>query len=262
MMEDTLLDSWEGKRAALIIAHPGHELRIHHWLERARPLVFVLTDGSGNTKSSRIDSTTEIVKKAGALIGSVYGRFSDKQIYAGILTQNVGMFSAIADEIAEILNREGVEYVVGDAVEGVNPTHDLCRLIANSALMRLKKTTQAWPENFEFPVEGPPNDCPPEDLPKAIQLNLSDEAFQRKVDAVRGYAELAVDVDRILASNARDAFRFECLRPVDYDLEVGHRFQHPCIYEVYGAKQVAAGYYKDVIRFRDHMAPLARALAP
>jgi hypothetical protein len=192
----------------------------------------------------------------------VYGRFSDKQLYTGILTKNVGLFTALADEIAESLEREGVEYVAGDAVEGVNPGHDLCRLLANSALMRVQKTSNRRLENLEFPLEGPPNDCPPEDLAKAIFLKLDDEAFQRKVEAVRGYAELAVDVDRILASNARDAFRVECLRPVRYALEIGHRFQHPAVYEWYGEKQVAAGRYQEVIRFRDHMAPLAQDLAP
>nr|MDP9120522.1 hypothetical protein [Acidobacteriota bacterium] len=29
------------QRAALVIGHPGHELRVHGWLERARPLVLV-----------------------------------------------------------------------------------------------------------------------------------------------------------------------------------------------------------------------------
>src|SRR5207302_1404403 len=33
------------KTSALLVAHPGHELRVHGWLERERPLVFVLTDG-------------------------------------------------------------------------------------------------------------------------------------------------------------------------------------------------------------------------
>lgn len=32
-------------RAALVVAHPGHELRVYGWLEQARPRVFVLTDG-------------------------------------------------------------------------------------------------------------------------------------------------------------------------------------------------------------------------
>jgi hypothetical protein len=32
-------------KAALVVAHPGHELRVFHWLRLARPCVFVLTDG-------------------------------------------------------------------------------------------------------------------------------------------------------------------------------------------------------------------------
>ena len=40
-----LSSSWEGLRAALVIAHPGHELRIHHWLERVKPRVFVQNQG-------------------------------------------------------------------------------------------------------------------------------------------------------------------------------------------------------------------------
>jgi hypothetical protein len=33
--------------AAVVVTHPGHEVRIHGWLERERSLVFVLTDGAG-----------------------------------------------------------------------------------------------------------------------------------------------------------------------------------------------------------------------
>src|SRR5260221_8686768 len=51
-------------RPALIIAHPGHELRVHRWLEKTRPLVLVLTDGSGRTAQSRLASTTRILKQA------------------------------------------------------------------------------------------------------------------------------------------------------------------------------------------------------
>src|SRR5437868_1619892 len=29
-------------RAALVIAHPGHELLVHGWLELARPVIFIL----------------------------------------------------------------------------------------------------------------------------------------------------------------------------------------------------------------------------
>ena len=54
-MPDNFSNAWAEQSAALVIAHPGHELRIHHWLERARPVTFVLTDGSGHTDHSRIE---------------------------------------------------------------------------------------------------------------------------------------------------------------------------------------------------------------
>lgn len=43
-----------GARAGLMIAHPGHELLVHGWLEVAHPRVFVLTDGSGRCAQSRL----------------------------------------------------------------------------------------------------------------------------------------------------------------------------------------------------------------
>jgi hypothetical protein len=253
--------SWENARSALIVAHPGHELRVHHWVERARPLVLVLTDGSGHSKSPRIASTTGVLIKAGAIAGRLYGRFPDAKLYRGLLVGDAEMFRCLAEEIAEILDKEEIEFVVADAVEGVNPAHDLCRLLVNAALLRLERSHGRTPRNLEFLLEGPPNDCPPEDRAEAIFLQLDDDAFERKIAAVRSYPELAVDVDRILASNARETFRVECLRPVRYHLEIGDRFRQPAIYEQYGAKQVAAGYYQEVIRFHDHLAPLARQLA-
>jgi hypothetical protein len=77
---------WEGSRAALVVAHPGHELRVHHWLERARPLVLVLTDGSGHTEHSRLQRTTALLERAGATPGRIYGRLSDRDLYRAILS--------------------------------------------------------------------------------------------------------------------------------------------------------------------------------
>ncbi|HEX8245140.1 MAG TPA: hypothetical protein VF541_16635, partial [Longimicrobium sp.] len=48
---------------ALVVAHPGHELRVYGWMERARPLVFVLTDGSGSGSEGRLESTTGVLAR-------------------------------------------------------------------------------------------------------------------------------------------------------------------------------------------------------
>jgi hypothetical protein len=259
-MEDEFPARWKSKRAALIIAHPGHELRVHHWLEQAKPLVYVLTDGSGRTNSSRIRSTTALISKAGAKPARLYGRLTDKQLYAAILSRDHQLFSCLADEIAKSLEHEGIEYVAGDAVEGFNPGHDLCRLLTNSALLRLNKACNRRLPNLEFPLEGRPHDCPSADLAEAIVLKLDDEAFHSKIEASRGYAELRGDIDRILANSALEAFRVECLRPVRYGLNISRCFQHPAMYERYGQDRVTAGYYREPIRFRDHIEPVARGL--
>ncbi len=233
--------------------------RVHHWIERTRPLVLVLTDGSGHTGVSRLASTTTVLERAGATPGPIYGRLSDREVYRAILDGNVDLFAGLADELAAVLDEAEIGCVVGDAVEGFNPGHDVCRLVINAALLRLAERGR-HPANFELPLEGAPEECPPEDRADAIRLELDGEALQRKLAAAAGYPEMAHEMERALASHGRDSFGVECLRPVRYGLEIGGRHTQPPFYESYGEKQVAAGIYREVIRFRDHMAPLAEGL--
>ncbi|HEX3556491.1 MAG TPA: hypothetical protein VIA62_24990 [Thermoanaerobaculia bacterium] len=244
-------------RAALVVAHPGHELRVHRWLELTRPLVFVLTDGSGNHGVSRLDSTTALLGRAGATPGSIYGRLSDRDLYRALLGGDLGLFSALAEELARGL--EDVDVVAGDAVEGYNPGHDVCRLLLNAAVLRLEGEGRRI-ANFEFPLVGAPDDCPAADLGAALRLELDADALGRKLDAARAYPELAGEVDAALAAHGSDRFRVECLRPVRYGLDVGSRFQHPPFYETYGEQRVAQGLYGEVIRFRGHLEPVAEEL--
>src|SRR5438093_7045895 len=101
--------AWRDKRAAMIIAHPGHELRVHHWMEIARPGVLVLTDGSGRTMHSRLDSTTKILARAGATAGPVYGRFTDADIYQAMLGEKQDELLVMVEEIAAWLVAERIE---------------------------------------------------------------------------------------------------------------------------------------------------------
>jgi hypothetical protein len=259
-VEAGLPRTWESRRAALVIAHPGHELWIHHWLERARPLVLALTDASGRAQRSRLSSTKVVLDRAGARTGALYGRLSDRELYDAILSRRAEPFIALAEEMASILDGEGVDYVVGDAAEGMNSGHDVCRLLLNAALLRIAERRGRAPANYEFTLEGPPNACLPQDRPHAIVLALDDAAFDRKRAAVAAYPEVAADVDRILGMHEAAAFRVECLRPVRYALDIAGCFEHPCLYERHGEKRVAAGVYREVIRFRDHIAPLAERL--
>src|ERR1700720_5053233 len=151
-----LSSSWEGLRAALVIAHPGHELRIHHWLERVKPRGFVLTGGAGPSNRSRLGQTTALLGAVGALRGSIFGHFTDRELYRAILALDADAFVVLAQELAAALDHAGIDYVVGDAVEGFNPGHDICRLIINAAVMRLEATTRRRLANFEFGLQGGP----------------------------------------------------------------------------------------------------------
>src|SRR5207247_3368478 len=110
-----------GRHAALIIAHPGHELRVYGWLNRARPLVFVLTDGSGHTGRSRLNATTRILRELGSEPGGIYGRLTDAEIYSAIIERNLDLFVALTEELAEAFVMHETDYVVADALEGYNP---------------------------------------------------------------------------------------------------------------------------------------------
>ena len=251
--------SLTGARAALIVAHPGHELRVHGWLEVARPLTFVLTDGSGSSGEGRLASTTRVLNRTGARAGCVYGRMTDREFYASVVDRDYARFIGLAREIATELEAEAIQYVVGDAVEGYNPTHDVCHLIVGAALSLLP-CDQAPVERFDFLLEGRPDTCPERVRSRALWLELDDAALARKVEAARSYPELAAEVDRTVAKVGMDAFRVECLRPVDRRRPSASRPADPPYYETYGEAQVAAGHYEKVLRYREHIQPLATAL--
>ena len=111
----------------MIIAHPGHELRVHHWLETARPEVLVLTDGSGRTNESRLGSTTTVLQRAGAAPGPVYGRFTDAELYQVMLAGKTEVAINLVREVADWLAAGNFDLVAGEALEGYNTSHEFCR---------------------------------------------------------------------------------------------------------------------------------------
>src|SRR5204862_12908 len=200
--------TFPGRRAALVIAHPGHELRVHAWVELAQPLAFVLTDGSGHTGQSRLASTSRLLERTGAAPGGIYGRLTDGALYAAILGRDVDLVAGLARELAQALVDERIDYVVGDALEGHNPGHDLCRVIIDAAAELAGRAGQRV-ACLDFPLVGRPNECPPTLAAEAIPLALDDAAFARKLAATHPYAELAGDAAATFAETGVEAFRLE-----------------------------------------------------
>jgi hypothetical protein len=270
------------ERAALVVAHPGHELRVYGWLAATRPRVFVLTDGSGRTQRSRSASTDEVLSAVGAARGCIYARLTDAALYTAILDHDFDLFTDLADELAAALVCERTQFVAGDAAEGYNPAHDACRLIIDAAVALVSRETGARIDNFEFTLVGRPNACAAQSHAAARWLRLDDKTFARKLMAARNYPELAAEVEAALSGagstglrahpdlaaqsglssdgTSGETFRVECLRPVAVDAQARRGFEEPPFYEHYGERQVAAGHYSRVLRYREHMLPLAEAL--
>jgi hypothetical protein len=270
-------------RGALVVAHPGHELRVHGWLEAALPRVCVLTDGSGRTERSRLDSTTKVLAAAGAAAGPVYGGMTDVELYAAVLDYDHSRFTRIVDELASMLLSEQIGCVAGDAAEGYNPAHDICRLVINAAVRLASRASGRQIVNYDFTLIAAPSRYTDESHADLIRLNLDEAAFARKLSAARNYPELQAEVDAALSgagsvgllehpdlakrsgsdlggAGAGD-FRVEGLRLVDaHGAPTPHFTGQRPFYEDYGERQVAAGYYTRVLRYREHVLPLAAAL--
>lgn len=266
---------------AVVVAHPGHEVRIHGWLERERPLVFILTNGSGRVGQPRIASTTKYLKRFEMRPGCIYGRFTDVEVYRAVLRRDFDLFVGLSEELAEALLSSGVERVTGDASEGYNTTHDICRLLINAAVGLAGRAGGRAIDNFDFPIVNRPDHCPEHLRPLSVWLRLDDDAFKRKLSAAfEFYPELAAEMRDALQGRGHevvidyfklnddeqsateliglDMFRVECLRPVSAG-DAPFTGEAP-FYEWRGESKVAAGLYDQVIRYREHLAPLADAL--
>jgi hypothetical protein len=269
-------------KAAIVVAHPGHEVRIHGWLEREAPTVFVLTDGSGRVGQPRIESTREYLKRFGLRHGSVFGRFTDMEVYRAVLAHDFELFLRLSEELADAFIEAGVRRVAGDAAEGYNSTHDIARLVADAAVEIASRACQTPIANYDFPVVHRPDHCKEDLRPNALWLRLDDETFGRKIDAAfEFYPELAAETRDTLRGNRQqtisdyfklkrdehaataleglEMFRIECLRPVSTS-ERPFESEKP-FYETQGELRVAEGVYQEAIRYGEHIRPLASALA-
>jgi hypothetical protein len=246
-------------RALLCVAHPGHELRVYGWLARARPRVLVLTDGSGRSGRSRVPATLETLEETGAEPGPILGALTDTKVYEAIVSGDALPFTRLLDAVADEILAGEVTLVAGDAIEGYNPMHDLCRLILNGAVTRARRRGRAI-ANFEFPLTAHPAPRV-HDLPaQCIELRLDEALFARKLAAARREADLGVDVDLALRTHGREAFRVERLRPAAEPLVGDGLPEEPPFYERHGERRVKEGKYRVVLRRGEHLLPIARAL--
>jgi hypothetical protein len=212
----------------------------------------------------------------------IFGRLSDLEVYDAVLRRDFDLFKALSEELACALVEGGVERVVGDASEGYNTTHDICRLLIDAAVSLAHRSGDGREVvSYDYPIVNRPDHCPESMRARALWLHLDEEAFHRKLAAAfEFYPELAAETEAALEGRGHaatiqhfklegdehaatelrglDMFRVECLRPVS---ACGQPFESEvAFYEQQGERRVSEGLYAQVIRYREHLAPLADAL--
>lgn len=236
----------------VLVAHPGHELLLYGWMREARPRVCVLTDGSGHHAASRLHATKDLLDAAGATAGEIFGRFTDRQVYAALIEGRSEVLAGLVDDLAELLVRFRIDAIVADAMEGFNPVHDLCRIIAGAACDRAGTTIR----RYEYPLHAGPQ----AHAGHSIVYRLDDATLAGKLAAARKMSVAIADVAEMLGRFGEEAFRNEPFYEApEWTTVRWHDGERP-LYERIGEERVAGGRYDSVIRYSDHFQPLLDSL--
>ena len=255
----------------LVIGHPGHELRLYGWIGEAKPLVCVLTDGSGSDGMPRLDKTLQILRTLKAEIGPVFGELSDREIYEKVLRHEYALFDTLCEQLVRILDASNIDMVVSDAIEGYNPIHDLCEVLVQTAVAIASNRKHRSIRHYTIPLMGDPRESAGHgDQAANLVIDLTPLQFIQKLESMRDYARSA---GQILQQEVKDAFHTygEQAFAREYLFAApasGHEPQEPesrftqgkPFYETYGEERVATGRYQSVIRFHEHILPLVNRL--
>lgn len=222
-------------KTALIIGHPGHELRVLKFIELFKPLVFVLTDGSGLRGQSRLERSRRVFERYGCDVAPLFGRFTDNEAYEMML-HGPEKFVSLRDEILNTLELHAIDFVFGDACEGVEPTHDVCRYMINSCATKMSFL------NYEFSLCSTSLPVGPGLLSK-----LSDLDKAGRDGVLAEYPEMAQEVAMARQRFGDAAFDHEFLSPARIDVRTwGKGIPR---YETLGLEMTSKGECEEAITF-------------
>jgi len=247
------------KKPALLAAHPGHELKVFGWIAAYKPRIYVITDGSGHGGVSRLPSTMQLLAPLGIEVDEIFGLISDRELYQAILDMRISWFLGILDRIADSFIANRVDLVLGDALEGFNPAHDICRMLADAAATIVNRKAGRTISNYRYCLTEWDRNRREHHDEVCSHFILDDDGLRRKIEAAERYVELKDEVRNALAIRGVEYFRVECLKKVGTPFLQWDYSGKPD-YEVWGEKRVEAGKYQSVIRYHQHIAPIADAI--
>jgi hypothetical protein len=201
-----------------------------------------------------------LLQQADAPAGCLFGQFSDRQIYGQVLGGDGLLFLNLAEQLALDWVRHEIDWVVGDAYEGAIMTHDLWRGVIDRAVEIARAMSGRTIENVGFSLEKNPAPQWSDDPSIYSIRQLDAAAWRTKVLAAESYPELREEVQAAFATWGRAAFQYETLL-IQPPPRERPDWRTPPEYERHGERQVSAGIYSHVVRYREHVLPILQELA-
>lgn len=246
------------RRPAFVIAHPGHELRLFGWLTAQRPTVHILT-GVTRAGRSRIEASGALVDSLGATRGRLFGSIADREAYAMALAGDADPFHEWTDALRDALVADEPGLVVVDAWQLYNVCHDLVHVMARVAAAEASRRLGRPLPVHDYPVVVAAVAGPAPSGPVVDALTLDAAGVARKIAAARAFPDVGGELAEIVAHEGESALAREVLRStLPLDALVPPPGVKPA-YEWYGEQRVAAGRYRDVLRW-SHVAPIVASL--
>ena len=242
----------------LFIGHPGHELLAYKFLIEFRPSVIFLTTGSGNKDQPRIQGSIDLLTSLGLNVFKPFEPFTDKEIYDLIMRGDFERCSSVKEDLKEFVRENNIQRIVGDALEGFNPSHDLCRYLINSLVDDLSDEHPI--ASFDFLQDEIFKNSANKAANDDIVLHLNTTEMENKLSACLKYSALKFEVDRFFDEYGADFFRLEHFRRITNNKVVKTWEGSMPFYESHGRKRVDEGTYEQTLLFEDHMKPIAHFL--
>lgn len=215
----------------------------------------MLTSGDGSIGQPRLDDSRKLLTRWGLSVRTDWlAPVSDAVVYQALLGTGASPFAGWLDDLTRGALAEGIDTVVADEAEGYNPSHDLCRVLANRLVGRLREAGRSV-RSLEIPLVGHPCD-PAREAQVEIDVRLNDAELRQKLDDVLDYARrcspvLLGEVQTMFDTFGTQAFARECLYPAARTpYEDGQEPATMPHFERVGEERQAAGIYKNVIRAR------------
>ena len=237
-------------RTELVIAHPGHELRLFTLLQALKPRVWILTTGAKQASDRRrIDAAADTVLHCGAHQGSVFGAVLDATAYSEILAGRTGLFEHWADQLRDAFVARAPARVIVDGWQLYSPVHDLAHLLGRVAAAEAGRVLGCAIDCLQFQVVSA--DAAPlyPRWPAVHAVHLSDTTLADKVAAARLYPGLDQELAEAMSDDCAE-MRVEALCPPPPLHALAPPEGRRATYEHIAEERVARGVYAEALRWR------------